>query len=221
MNKIIPSFQESLFDGSKDFLEDIVEVGIDSVLEEGLLKELPIVGFLVGTKNVVQNLRDRNLLNQTLQFIKEFNSGNIDMRKLAKYKELISNDSDKAEKELGRVLLILNQTIDIEKSKILANFYRNYINEKITWQDFCDFSFILNNLFLSDLPFLCDIYNTKITETLNQPIHSINRLKSLGIIDTSQKGGMSFESKRTYSPDNDDIGITQLGKLFLESMGNQ
>lgn len=85
MDKIVPSFQKSLFDGSKDFIEDIVEVGIDSVLEEGLLKEIPIVGFLIGTKNVVQNLQDRNLLNQTLQFIKEFNSGSIDTRKLSKY----------------------------------------------------------------------------------------------------------------------------------------
>lgn len=48
MDKIIPSLKKSLFDGSKE---------------------------LIGVKNTCQNIHDRNLLRQTLQFIKEFNSG--------------------------------------------------------------------------------------------------------------------------------------------------
>lgn len=45
MEKIIKSFKKSLFD---DFLVDIgtdmIEVDIDSLLEEGLLKGIPIAG---------------------------------------------------------------------------------------------------------------------------------------------------------------------------------
>ena len=182
MDKIIPSFQKSLFDDNNDFLEDILEFGIDSVLEEGLLKDIPIVGFLVGTKNVVQNLQDRNLLNQTLQFIKEFNSGNIDEEKLSKYKVTISNDSNKAEKELGRVLLILNRIFDSKKSKILANFYRNYINGKISWKDFCELSSVLEMLFISDIEILEDIADNKLTDNEDIELYPIDRLNALGLI---------------------------------------
>ena len=35
MDKIIPSFSSSLFDGSKESIGDIVELGIDSFLENG------------------------------------------------------------------------------------------------------------------------------------------------------------------------------------------
>lgn len=182
MDKIVPSFQKSLFDGGKDFIEDIVEVGIDSVLEEGLLKEIPIVGFLIGTKNVVQNLQDRNLLNQTLQFIKEFNSGSIDTRKLSKYKEDISQDNGKAEKELGRVLLILNRILDSKKSKILANFYRNYVNGRISWEDFCELSSVLEMLFISDIKVLEDIASNELTDNEDIELYPIDRLNALGLI---------------------------------------
>ena len=99
MDKIIPSFSSSLFDGSKDSIGDIVEIGIDSLLDDGLFKDIPLVNMLVGVKNTYQNLHDRNLLKQTLAFIKQFNSGTIDQNKLIKYKELINSDSKKAEKE--------------------------------------------------------------------------------------------------------------------------
>ena len=148
MDKIIPSFSSSLFDGSKDSIGDIVEIGIDSLLDDGLFKDIPIVNMLVGVKNTYQNIHDRNLLKQTLAFIKQFNSGTIDQNKLIKYKELINSDSKKAEKELGRVLIILNSTVDMEKSQMLANLYKAYINEKINWNQFCEFSEIIKMLFL-------------------------------------------------------------------------
>ena len=131
MDKIIPSFASSLFDGSKDSIGDITELGIDSLLDDGVFKDLPIVSMLVGVKNTYQNIHDRNLLKQTLTFIKQFNSGSINQEKLNKYRDMLNTDSKKAEKELGRVLIILNSTIDMEKSQMLANLYKSYINELI------------------------------------------------------------------------------------------
>ena len=96
-------------------------MSIDSILDVGLFKELPIVNILVGIKNTAQNIHDRNLLKQTLEFIKEFNAGTINKEKLQKYKETLEEDSSKAEKELGRVIIILNSTIESEKSKMVAN----------------------------------------------------------------------------------------------------
>ena len=45
MDKIIPSFASSLFDGSKDPIGDITELGIDSLLDDGVFKDLPIVSM--------------------------------------------------------------------------------------------------------------------------------------------------------------------------------
>ena len=88
MDKIISSFKRSLFDGSKEIIGDLTEYGIDSLLDDGLFKSFPIVSFLVGVKNTCQNIHDRNLLKQTLQFIKEFNIGTLSPELLDKYKKI-------------------------------------------------------------------------------------------------------------------------------------
>lgn len=93
MDKIIPSFSSSLFDGSKDSIGDIVELGIDSLLDDGVFKDILIVNMLIGVKKTYQNIHDRNLLKQTLTFIKQFNSGTINEEKLSKYKEMMNTDS--------------------------------------------------------------------------------------------------------------------------------
>ena len=61
MDKIIPSFASSLFDESKDPIGDITELGIDSLLDDGVFKDLPIVSMLVGVKNTYQNIHDRKI----------------------------------------------------------------------------------------------------------------------------------------------------------------
>lgn len=131
MDKIVPSFRKSLFNSSKEVIGDITELGIDSILDDGIFKDLPVVNLLIGVKKTAQNLHDRNLLKLTLNFIKEFNSGTIDEKRLNQYRNDISSDDKKAESELGRVLIILNSMIELEKFSMLANLFRNYINGNI------------------------------------------------------------------------------------------
>lgn len=214
MDKIIPSFSSSLFNGSKDSLSDIAELGIDSLLDDGLLKDIPIVSILIGVKNTYQNIHDRNLLKQTLAFIKQFNEGTINQEKLEEYKNTINSNSKKAEKELGRVLIILNFTIDIDKSKMLANLYRNYINGKINWNLFCEFSEIIRLLFLNDFKIIGLIYIKQITDTSGIEIYPIDRLTSLGIVNTVMKSIMI--SNNANSRSDKYVNLTSIGKLFYE-----
>lgn len=214
MDKIIPSFASSLFDGSKDSIGDITELGIDSLLDDSVFKDLPIVSMLVGVKNTYQNIHDRNLLKQTLTFIKQFNSGSINQEKLNKYRDMLNTDSKKAEKELGRVLIILNSTIDMEKSQMLANLYKSYINEKINWNQFCEFAEIIKMLFLNDFNIIDLIYKHQITDTSGIEIYPIDRLTSLGIVNTVMKTIMI--SSNTSSKSDKYVNLTTIGQKFYE-----
>lgn len=218
MYNLIPDLKKSLLDGSKESIEDLSEVFIDSLLKDGILKDIPIVNTLSGIINTFHNIKDRNLLKQTLQFIKEFNEGTIISEKLMRYKHEIENDKNKLEEEFSRVLWILNETIENKKTILLANLFRNYINEKITWDEFCDFSDTIRNFYLTDLQLLSEIYFGNVVETQNYPVHSINRLKSLGLIDTRDKGGLTFETVSKYYPYNQNVGLTKIGGKFYESI---
>ena len=139
-NKIIPSFRDSVFTNALgDPSLDILEIGIDSIFENEILKSIPIAKIFFGIGKAVINLHDRNLLKQTFEFIKSLNNKEISEEKLNKYKNKIS-DISVAEKELGRVLILLNSFIDKEKSQILALLFRAYVNEDISWESFCEYS---------------------------------------------------------------------------------
>ena len=87
MDKIVPAFETTLFDPTlSDACIDMAELGIDSLLDEGVFKSIPIVSVLVGLGKAAQNIHDRNLLKQTIKFINTFNEKSISAQKIEKYK---------------------------------------------------------------------------------------------------------------------------------------
>lgn len=191
MDKLVDDFEKSLFYSSKDVISDYLEIGIDSLMNEGILKEIPIVNTIVGVLKIGKNVHDRNLLKQTLTFINEFNNNKISRDKLEQYKITIENNPKRCEEELGRILLLLNNFIDKEKSIMLAKIFKAYIEKIINWNEFCEYSEIINRLFIQDINLLNMIYDGRVTDTTNiGDLYRVERLNSLGII------GISFKSTR-------------------------
>lgn len=152
MNKgIIPSFRDTVFnDTTKDLAEDFFEIGIDAVMEEDLLSEIPIMKSIVALGKTGFHVQERNLMKQTLNFVKGFNSGKIDEEKLTKYREKIFVDAKYAEKELGRIIIILNQQIENIQSERLGRLYSSYVKSAITWEKFCEFAEANRRMFIED-----------------------------------------------------------------------
>lgn len=218
MNELVPSLKETIFHPCKDEIGDLTEVFIDSVLDEGLFRDLPVVGTITGLIKVTKSIIHRNLLKQTLQFIKEFNNGTIDEDKLLKYKEMLDNNNDKAEEELGRVLIILNGTIDLEKSKMLANLFRNYINEVLSWNEFCEFCEIVRMLQINDIKILKNIYSRKLKDTTKMPLYPFNRLYALGLINTTPKGLYPIDPDGSYVRTENFVSLSRIGGKFYNTI---
>lgn len=192
----------------------MAELGIDSLLDDGVFKSVPIVSVLVGLGKTAQNLHDRNLLKQTIKFINTFNEKSITPAKLQKYKERIYNNPKFAEEELGRVLIILNSNVDLKKSEILARFYRAYVEEQINWDTFCELSEVISRMFVSDIKLLFAVYNKRVSDTSQCPVYQADRLIALGLLDSAMKsmsiGSVSSSHTQRY------IQTNQLGNTFCD-----
>ncbi len=215
MDKIVPAFETTLFDSTlSDACVDMAELGIDSLLDDGVFKSVPIVSVLVGLGKTAQNLHDRNLLKQTIKFINTFNEKSITPAKLQKYKERIYNNPKFAEEELGRVLIILNSSVDLKKSEILARFYRAYVEEQINWDTFCELSEVISRMFVSDIKLLFAVYNKRVSDTSQCPVYQADRLIALGLLDSAMKsmsiGSVSSSHTQRY------IQTNQLGNTFCD-----
>lgn len=215
MDELVENFEKSLFDDSKDIIGDYLEIGIDSIIDEGILKEIPIVKTIAGVLKVGKNVHDRNLLKQTLVFINEFNRNEIRQDKIEEYKKRIENDPKKCEDELGRIILLLNNFIDREKSIMLSKVFKDYVGQLLNWNEFCEYSEIINRLFIQDFSFLQEVYLGRISDTTNRSdIYKVERLNSLGII------GMTFKSS-TISTINGVMSNRQDSYLTMNNNGKK
>ncbi len=215
MDELVENFEKSLFDDSKDIIGDYLEIGIDSIIDGGILKEIPIVKTIVGVLKVGKNVHDRNLLKQTLVFINEFNRNEIRQDKIEEYKKRIENDPKKCEDELGRIILLLNNFIDREKSIMLSKVFKDYVGQLLNWNEFCEYSEIINRLFIQDFSFLQEVYLGRISDTTNRSdIYKVERLNSLGII------GMTFKSS-TISTINGVMSNRQDSYLTMNNNGKK
>ena len=69
MDKIVPAFETTLFDPTlSDACIDMAELGIDSLLDEGVFKSIPIVSVLVGLGKAAQNIQASRVDYLTRQF---------------------------------------------------------------------------------------------------------------------------------------------------------
>ena len=212
MNEIVPKFNDSLVIDSSDIVCDYLELGIDSILENNGLKEIPIIKTFISIGKITNNIRERNLMKNLAIFLNELNSGSIDKEKLNKHKEKLKQDRKKAEKELGRVLIILEQTIDNIKSSILGKLYKAYINQEIDWNLFIEYTEITNRLYVNDLNVLSLIFKKQLSDTSNRnDLYKIERLNSLGIINLAP---MSIFIGSTGSRQDSYVTMNSIGEVY-------
>ncbi|MBS5734903.1 MAG: hypothetical protein KHW87_09460 [Clostridiales bacterium] len=215
MDKIVPAFETTLFDPTlSDACIDMAELGIDSLLDEGVFKSIPIVSVLVGLGKTAQNIHDRNLLKQTIKFINTFNEKSISAQKIEKYKNHLDSNPKYAEEELGRVIILLNSNVDLKKSELLAKFYRSYVNGDIDWSTFCELADITSRLFISDLHLLFEVSKGRVSDTSQCQTYKADRLIALGLLDSAMKsmsiGSLSGSQTQRF------IQANNLGKLFCK-----
>lgn len=181
---IISSFRDSLFCNSIDVLKEYGEIAIDAVLGQGLLSSLPIVNTVTALCKTGINLKERNYLRQTLAFIKGFNSGNIEQAKLDEYREKIICDKIKAERELGRIMIILDSTIEHAQSEVLGRFYKAYILGNYDWDLFRQLSAANQKLFFNDYETIHFINYKMVCSEDVSPLQrsSIERLQAVGLV---------------------------------------
>jgi len=214
MDGLLPDFQDSLFDTTlADPAIDLAEIAIDTILVDGVFQEIPIVKTLVGVGKFIYTVRERNFLKQTFCFFSHLHDGKISSNEFSKYKRELEEDPTKAERELSRVMILLDKTIDIEKTEDLAAFFRAYIKNDISWDDFCELSEALNRMFISDRRLLFDVSEGKKNLTYENGGYSADRLISIGLI---QNPSIGMSMRYNVSPNSQSrLKPTTLGTMYI------
>ena len=217
MDELIPAFRQSIFNDSlADSVASIAEVGIDSIMSDGLLKDLPIINLFLNASRTFNAIHERNLLKNTALFLDAINSQKINDRKIQAYKKKLLNRKT-AERELGRVIVLLNQYVDNIKAQMLGKLFCQYIDRDYSWDKFCELSDILNRLFLDDVPFLYSILDSEGKQAIYHIYkipYNIKRLESIGLVELF--GDYSSFGDRLLQSENMFAELTDNGLLFAD-----
>lgn len=121
MKELVPSLKKSLFEPTLNVSSDLGELGIDQLLDNEVIKDVPIVGVFVKVSKAVVAIRDRYLLKKLIIFIMSINDGSISQVKIDDHRRRLENEPKKLYKELESIMIIVDRQLDIEKTMIFVN----------------------------------------------------------------------------------------------------
>lgn len=138
---------------------DVAEIGIDSLLESEVLKNIPIVKTVYGLAKVSLAIRDKYLLKKLLVFIETLNQGNAKPEEIEKRKKAAENNEGWIRKEVELITIHLDRLDELEKAQITGAFYIEYVNQNISWTQYREYLAIIERVFFQDFIQLLDIHN--------------------------------------------------------------
>lgn len=150
-----------------DLISDVNEVILDSFLEDGLVKDIPIFGLFFKGKNLVSTIQDKLFYKKIFTFLKELENTSSEDRK--RETEKIDKNPDYKTKVGEKLLFIINENDDCEKSKYIGILFKEFINQNLTYDDFIRLSNCVNRTNIIDLN---NFINASITNLLKEEYES-------------------------------------------------
>jgi hypothetical protein len=137
---------KKIINPSLNLSKDYAEIGLDKLLDEGLLKEIPVIKTLVAIIKTGIAVRERFLIKKFLVFLEEFKSDNIEKKILEKFKKDFGEDEKFRNKTTEQILVIIEGLDSIKKAKILAHLFSAYLKKLIDWKRFVSLASCLKSL---------------------------------------------------------------------------
>lgn len=150
LNQISSTISETIKDG--EFLtvtSEIAEVLIDSTLNDGILKDFPLIGSIIGLVNTGINVKDKLFIKKLLTFLTELE--NIPAEKRKNLIETIENSNRYRIKVGEKILYIIDKCFDEEKAEILGKLFNAFLLEKLSYDEFLRAATCIENVFIPDL----------------------------------------------------------------------
>lgn len=135
--------------GNLEVVGDIGEVMLDSVLDDGILKDIPIIGTIVGVGKCVKNLSDIFFVNKLRAFL--FTIKDVDPRKRFEAMEKWENDENYRGKVGEALLGMIGRCDDSVKSTWLSKLFYELVLKRNSHRLFMRAEKALSSLSVMDI----------------------------------------------------------------------
>ncbi len=151
---IIKPVKDEILNPTVDLAIDYAEIGLDTLLDNNAISEIPFIKTVVGIVKVGLSIKEKYDLKKLLIFFKEFHDNTISEEKLNSFKYKFNTDEKYRNKVVEAIVLWNERYLDIRKSKILANLIKEHVEGSLTWDELNDLSSVLDKIHTRGFQFL-------------------------------------------------------------------
>lgn len=122
----------------------LAEVALDSAAEEGVFRDIPILGSIFGVGRAVASIRDRIFANKLAHFLKKISVVPANQRK--KLIDEINAREDVKVKVGEKILYIVDSCEDHESSGAAGVAFKAFLEERLDYNEFVAIAFAIDRL---------------------------------------------------------------------------
>ncbi len=189
-NDIRKAIEDSIkTDELSSLTHEIGEIVLDSIFEEGALKDIPVFSTITAFVKTGINIREKIFVKKILKFLFELRDVSIKDRTEFLYK--IDNDPQFESKVGESIMMIIEKSDSLQKTKLLGKLFSTCILEQITYNQFLKLSSIINRAYVPTLFKLVELENgSDVGDEIYEELFNLN-LVTLKIVDDTSHTGIS------------------------------
>ena len=129
---------------------DFGEITFDQLSEfEGVAKDIPVIGSIVKLAKIGFSVRDILLFKKLGKFL--WSLRDIPQEKRIELIQKLEKDSH-CKSDIGaKIMLLLERADDFEKPKMIANAFKAYLNDELSYNQLQKINFAIDHLFVDDI----------------------------------------------------------------------
>lgn len=189
------------------------ETAIDSILQDGILRDIPILGSIISVAKLGKTASDSLLLIRLLKFVDslEFKTE----EEIAEFKEKYFKVRDYP-KIGSKILLVMEKADDEAKARWLAKSLRLMVDGIIGKDQFLRLASIINASFATDVELLTVFKKREKITSTNDLVESyvLNHLYSVGLLDSVGFDGGDIEGKNSGTV----FIANEFGQIFINHL---
>lgn len=189
--------------GGADLLQEAAEFSFDTLLKDGVVKDIPAVGIVAKLYSAALGVQGYIFAKKIRRFLTELRS--IPKKEREAFAERLEKDKEQKERTAETLVALLDKIDDLAKAPLLARAFSSYVRQEIDFSTFQRLAAAVDRCLVSDLPLLEDFHGPQAIDG-----YIGDMLVSTGLVSVAAIPGIRGSGvKTTYE-------ISHLGELFVQ-----
>lgn len=150
--KISIELVNSIAENLSSIVRDLAEVGFDSIVKEGVLRDIPVFNTFHNLYQAGVEIRQQLFIKKIINFWKEL--PNTSLHERQKFVEWMDKNPNQKLTFGENILLLIDRADSIEKPSILGRLLNPCTLGDISYEDMMRLCFIVDRVYMPDLNYL-------------------------------------------------------------------